>query len=289
MSSEPRSRGIRSRRISTKKASRDRKDNQKETYFYQEPTPVDREQLSSRVMNSLEHLGNQRFPLPPFSEHFNRWSKDVNEVLSEFTTTLPEAADEEYKSTVAKLLGEVGVEFNKRIEAETRLDSELAEIQHQLATSEMELSKLEQEERKRKEDVKRGHEKSKRKILNEIEAIDRQRLKLLRKKPTILEKLFGRSKTELQDSTSKIQSKKDSLVGTEKGLQRQLEDLKTGYGTERRKLIEQNRRLREELTGLRSSSVDDALEMRASVCQALRQAVTGSVQRLNAQPKENAQ
>ena len=290
MSYEPRSCGIRSRRTSTKKASRERKDDREKAYFYQEPVPVDREQLSARVMNSLEHLGNQRFPLPPFSEHFNRWTKDIDAVLTEFTTNLPEAADEEYKLTVAKLLGEVRGEFDKRIEAETKWASELSELQHQLSTFELELSKVEQEERKRKEDLRRGHEKSKKKILNEIEAIDRRRLRLLRKKPTVLERLFGRSKSELEDSASKLQSRKQSLAGTEKGLQRELDDLKTDYEAKRGKLVERNKSLKDKLTGLKSGSlVDDALEIRKNVCQALRQAVAGSVERLNTPPKENTQ
>jgi len=293
MSYEPRSRGIRSRRTppkTSKKASRERKDEQEQAYFYQEPAPVDREQLSARVMNSLEHLGNQRFPLPPFSEHFNRWTKDVDAVLTEFTTTLPEAVDDEYKQTVAKLLGEVRGEFDKRIEAETKWASELSELQHQLSNYELELSKVEQEERKRKEDVRRGHEKSKKKILSEIEAIDRQRLRLLRKKPTVLERLFGKSKAELEDSASKLQSRKESLVGTEKGLQRELNDLKSDYEARRRKLVERNKSLKEKLTELKSSSlVDDALEMRKNACQALRLAIAGSVERLNTQPKENTQ
>jgi chromosome segregation ATPase len=290
MSYEPRSRGIRSRRTSTKKASRERKDDQEAAYFYEAPVPVDRQQLSAMVMNSLEHLGNQRFPLPPFSEHFNRWIKDVDAVLMEFTTNLPEAADEEYKLTVAKLLAEGRGEFDKRIEAESKWASELSELQQQLSTSELELSKVEQEERKRKENVRRGHEKSKRQILNEIETIDRQRLKLLRKKPTVLERIFGRSKAELEDSASKLQSRKETLAGTEKGLQRELEGVKSDYEAKRRKLVERNRTLREKLTELKSSSlVDDALEMRMSICQSLRQVVAGSVERLNAKPKENTQ
>jgi hypothetical protein len=286
MTYEPRSRGIRSRRTSPKKASREKKEKNEEAYFYEEPVPVDREQLSARVMNSLEHLGNQRFPLPPYSEHFNRWRNDVDEVLTEFTTALPQAVDEEYKLTVAKLLGEVRSEFDKRIQTENKMTSEVSELQQQLSTCELELSKLEQEQRKRREDIKRGHEKSKKKILGEIEALDRQRLRLLRKKPTVFERLLGRSKSGLEDSASKIQSRKNNLAGTEKGMQHQLDDLKSNYEERRRNLVEQEKLLREKLTGLRSSSSDDAVEVRKNVCQALRLAVAGSVERLNAQPKE---
>jgi len=291
MSYEPRSRSrsLRPHRLTAKKTSRDRKD-EEEAYIYREPVLVDSGQLSASVMNALGHLGNQRFPLPPFSEHFNRWTKDIDAVLAEFTASLPDAADDEYKSTISKLIGDVKGEFDKRIQAETKLAAELSELQHQLATCELELSMVEQEERKRKEEVKRGHEKSKRKLLNEIEVIDRRRLNLLRKKPTVLERIFGRSKAELEDSTSKIQARKQTLEGTEKGFQLEMNELKTDYEARRKKLVERDSALKEKLSNLKSSSVDDALEIRKRTCEALRQAVAGSVQRLNMKPKkENAQ
>jgi len=286
MTYEPRSRGIRSRRSSPKKASREKKDKNEESYFYEEPVPVDPGQLSGRVTNALQHLGNQRFPLPPFSEHFKRWRNDVDEVLAEFTTALPQAIDEEYKAAVTKLLEDIRVEFDKRIDTEKNVASELSTVQQQLSTCELELSKLEQEQRKKREDVKRGHEKSKKKILNEIDALDRHRLRLLKQKPTFLEKLLGKSKSGLEESANKIQARKTSLAGNEKGLQHQLDDLKSDYEEKRKSLLEQEKSLKEKLTGLRSSNTDDALEMRNNACQGLSQAVLSSVDRVSAHPKE---
>jgi hypothetical protein len=289
MTYEPRSRGIRFRRTSTKKASREKK-SEKETYFYEERTPVDLEQLSAKVMNSLEHLGNQRFALPPFAEHFKRWTTDLDAVLEEFTTAIPKAVDEEYKQTSAKLLGELKGELDKRIEAEKRIASELSELQHQLSKCELEIDKLEQDQRKRREELKRGYEKSKRQLQSEITALDRHRIALLKKRPSFLERLLGKSNAGLEESASKAQSKRDNLAGKEKGMQHQLEDLKTDYAGKRKDLDDRANMLREKLTGLRSASIDDALEMRKNVCQALREVVGNSLGRLNSKPKEeNAQ
>jgi early endosome antigen 1 len=290
MTYEPRSRGIRSRRTSTKKSSREKKNEQREAYFYEEPVPVDREQLSAKVMNSLEHLGSQRFALSPFAEHFRRWIKDLNAVLTEFTTSIPEAADEEYKLAASKLLADINTELEKRIEAEKRVESELSELQHQLSTCELEISNVEQEQRKRREDMKRDYERSKRQLQSEINALDRHRLALIKKKPSLLERLFGTPKAGLEESASKIQSRKDNLVGKEKGLQNRLENLRSGYSGKRRELDEREKILREKLTGVKSTSVDDALEMRRDVCRALGQAVASSLERLEARSKEeNAQ
>jgi len=289
MTYEPRSRGIRFRRTSTKKASREKK-NEKETYVYEERTPVDPEQVYAKVVNSLEHLGSQRFALPPFAEHFKRWTTDLDSVLEEFSTTMPQAADEEFKQATTKLLGDLKGELDKRIDAEKRVGSELSDLQHQLSACELEITQLEQEQRKRKEDVKRGYEKSKRQLQSEIAALDRHRNALLKRKPSFLERLLGKSNTGLEESASKAQSKRDNLAGKEKGMQHQLDGVKSDYATKRKGLDERASMLRDKLAGLKSASIDDALEMRKSVCQSIRDAVNSSRERLNANPKEeNAQ
>jgi len=285
MTYEPRSRGIRFRRTSTKKASKEKK-NEKETYVYEERVPVDPEQVYAKVMNSLEHLGNQRFALPPFAEHFKRWTTDLDSVLEEFTTTIPQATDEEFKQTTTSLLVDLKSELDKRIDAEKKVASELSDLQHQLSARELEITQLEQEQRKRRESLKRNYEKSKRQLQSEIAVLDRHRNALLKMKPTFLQKLLGKSNTGLEESSNKAQSKRNSLAGKEKGMQHQIEDLKSDYATKRKGLDERANVLREKLVGLKSASIDDALEMRKNVCQGIREAVTRSRERLSAISKE---
>ena len=82
MSYEPRTRGMRSRRTATKKpASKPNKGGEQKEVFYEENIPVNPQDVSSRVINALEHLGNQRFGMAPFAEHFQRWILDIESVL----------------------------------------------------------------------------------------------------------------------------------------------------------------------------------------------------------------
>ena len=118
MSSEPRMRGTRFRRPSTKKHSKERRKEHETSVFYQEATPIDPSQVSSKILNALEHLGTQRFALPPFSDHFERWIKDVEAVLTEFETELPDMADQPYRVTVHNVLSSLREALRRQIEAE---------------------------------------------------------------------------------------------------------------------------------------------------------------------------
>ncbi len=208
MSYEPRTRGMRSRRTATKKpALKEKRPSQENAFPYQEVIPLDQNEVSSRITNALEHLGSQRFALPPFYEHFQRWMKDVESVLVNFKDSIPEAADKQYEDTVAALMSNIRNELTKRIEGEMALSNHITELQKQLSVHEVEISDLEKEQRNRTHEARRGYEKSIDKIRGEIDALDAQRLKLLRKKPTLLDRILGRSKLKIEGSSHSLQSK----------------------------------------------------------------------------------
>lgn len=289
MSYEPRTRGMRSRRTATKKpALKEKRTSQENAFPYREVIPVNPHEVSSRVTNALEHLGNQRFALPPFYEHFQRWMKDVESVLADFKDSIPDAADEQYEATVEALIANIRNELTKRIDAEKALSNQIAELQRQLSMHEVEISDLEKEQRNQTHEAKRGYERSIGKIRGEIDALDAQRLKLLREKPSMLDRLLGRSRVKIEGSSHSLQSKKHDLHGKEEKLKRQLDGLRSGYQEKRREVSAREEELRRQLTELKKSTLDDGMEIRKSVCEQIRTAVEVALNRLMAQsPQEN--
>jgi chromosome segregation ATPase len=286
MSYEPRSRGIRSRRITTRKPhSREKKESQEAKFLYQEPIALAPEQVSSRIMNALEHLGNQRFALAPYSEHFDRWLKDIESVLRDFEDSLPHARTADYDQRVDALMSNVRTELNRRIDTEKTLTSELAEMQKRLAVNDIELSNLEREQRIKIHETKRGYANSMQKLQSEIDSLDQQRLRLLRKKPSLLERIFGTSKTSIEGNTSTLQSKKTTLAGKEKHLKKELDTLRSDYETRRKQTLEREKELREKVDALKATRLDDAVEIRRNACDQLRQIVSDSINHLTTQPK----
>jgi len=285
-------RGPRFRRPRVKKLSaREKKEKRGTPIYYQEPEHIEPLELSSKTLNALEHLGNQRFALPPFTEHFQRWIKDVKTVLREFEAHLPEAIDQEYGRSVENSLSEAQDVLTGLTEIEKSSSSEVAAVQQELSTSERELSNLDQEYKKKVRETRRLYEQSVEKLRAEIDSLDKQRLRMLRKKTGFLQRIFGRSDSGLEERTSNaLLEKKTALDRGKDTLRQELEKGRVDYENQRERLVRDNEALRTKYTNLRGNSLDDALEARRQTCRDLHRIVTEAVDRMTrAQSSEKNQ
>ena len=281
---------MRPRRVAAKKQpSRDRRESVETEFAYQENIPVNPQEVAARVINALEHLGNQRFGMPPFSEHFRRWMLDIESVLNDFKSSVPPAINASFDTSVDQLVANIRTELNGRISAEENLSAKIAEMLRQLADNERELNELESEQRVKVHEAKRSTEKSMTKLRDEIDELDAERLKLLRQKPRILERLFGGRKTKVEDSSRTLHSKRKDLLSSEEGLKRRVHVLRSTFDEKRRPLTERRDELRGRLTELRSTTMDDALQVRKAACEQIRQAVSDALDQFTPQQREDQQ
>lgn len=274
MTYEPRSRGMRSRRISTKKpASKNKRHGDEMEFTYLGNTSVNPREVSARVLNALDHLGNQRFGMPPLSEHFRRWILDVESVLNDFRSSVPEATTL-FDTSMEQLMANIRNELNGRINAEDELSTEISDLLSRLGENERDLAELEREQRTKVNEARRTTEKSMKRLRGEIDELDAQRLKLLRQKPKFLERIFGGTKTKVEDSSRSLHSKRKDLISSEAGLKQRIDALRSNYEEKRKPLIERQDELRKRLAELRSTTMDDALEVRKATCEQIRQRIS---------------
>jgi len=280
-------RGSRFRRPAAKKSSKEKRDDRGSRFAYQEAELVDPTQISSKVLNAVLHLGNQRFALPPFSEHFQRWMKDLRAVLTEFETQLPEASDQEYKDHIGKALVRVEDNFTKHVEAEQNTSEEVSKLQNSLTQHEMEITRLENEQKAHSRETRRKFEKSQEKLHNEIDSLDRKRLKMLRKKSGFLQRIFHRSESKIEDSMNALEAKKRALGTNKEGFQQELEKSKSQHQRELERLKVEVRELRKALAEAKGNTVDDALDVRQLACQELHQAIEQAMARFDQKKHTN--
>ena len=288
MSYEPRSRsrGMRPRRMAPKKqASKDKRESVENEFAYQENIPVNPQEVSARAINALDHLGNQRFGMPPFSEHFRRWMLDIQSVLNDFRSSFPTSVNQSFDTSIEHLLANIRTELNSRISAEDNLSAKITELLRQLTDNERELTELESEQRIKMHEAKRSTEKSMTKLRDEIDELDAQRLKLLRQKPRFLERLFGGTKTKVEDSSRTLHSKRKDLLSSEAGLKRRVSVLRSSYEDKRKPLTQRRDELRQRLTELRSTTMDDALEVRKAACEQMRQTISDALNQFTLQQR----
>jgi hypothetical protein len=274
MSYEPRSRGMRSRRISSKKpASKEKREGEESQFAYQEIVPVNPEEVSARAVNALDHLGNQRFGMPPFSEHFRRWIVDIESVIGDFKSSLPETVIGNLDDTVAQLVSNIRNELETRIKAEEVQTSNVTETLKELADTDRAIAELDSQQRIRVHEAKRATEKSVTKLRGEIDALDAERLRLLKQKPTFLERLLGSAKTKVESSSRSLHSKQSDLTRKEERLMKHIDVLRSDYTEKRKPLAARQAQLRQKLAELRSTTMDDAVDLRKAACEQLRQMI----------------
>ncbi len=268
------------RPVAKKKSARDRREQQQASMFYVESSQIDPSQIRSTMLNQLDHLGNQRFVLPPFSEHFRRWMKDVTTVLSDFESQLPAAVDDKYKQGIEKTMSNLRLALQERTETENTISSKRSDVQRQLAAYESELSKLDHDYKTRTHEIRRRHEQSLEKLRHEIGILDEERLKILHTKPTLLQKLFHRSEANIEETTNALRSKKNALGERKESFEQDMEKQRIQYEKRRGLVDEQLGALRAQLERSKEIRLDDALDIRKAACEELRRAVIDSSQRL---------
>jgi chromosome segregation ATPase len=273
MSYEPRMRGSRFRRQSAKKSSKNKRDDREAQFVYQEAELVDPDEVSSKTLNALEHLGNQRFVLPPFSEHFQRWTTDLKTVLTEFKAQLPEATDQEYNEHAEKAVASIRGIFTERIAAEQSTSEKTSDLQNNLTQREAEIARLENEQKTHLRETKRRFEKSQEKLRREIDSLDKKRLKMLRKKDSFLRRVFRRSESRIEENTKVLETKRRTLENSREGFERELEKSKSEHQSELERLRTEAQELHRKLREVRANTVDDALDARKLACEELHQAV----------------
>jgi DNA repair exonuclease SbcCD ATPase subunit len=273
MSYEPRMRGSRFRRQSAKKSSKSKPDDREAQFVYQETELVDPDEVSSKTLNALEHLGNQRFVLPPFSEHFQRWMTDLRTVLTEFKTQLPEATDQEYNEHSEKAVASIQGIFTERTAAEQSTSEKTSDLQNNLTQREAQIAKLENEQKTHLRETRRRFEKSQERLRREIDSLDKKRLKMLRKNDSFLRRVFRRSESRIEENTRVLETKKRTLENSREVFERESEKSKSEHQSELERLRTEAQELHRKLKQVRANTADDALDARKLACEELHQAV----------------
>ena len=184
--------------------------------------------VCSVTLNTLEHLGNQRFALPPFSEHFQRWMERHRDAIVQTSKhESQKLLTNNTERTLRRPSPIYRVALKERTDTETTISNRLSDAQRQIAKYENELAKLDQDYKTRNHEVRRRHEQSFEKIRAEINTLDEERLRILHTKPSLLKKLFRRSEDNLEEKTNVLRSKKNAFDDRKQLLKQDLETQQT--------------------------------------------------------------
>jgi len=244
-------------------------------YISEEKRVPTSEEVVDRTLNSLRILGNQRFALPPFYEHFSSWSANLRNVLSEFESSSTTSVDDQFIKERSQILSNVRLQLEERRRKEVTRE----EAVKTLSDNRILLERIEKEYTTRTKEIE--------------ERKDREIIRLSRNVDSLREELDRL--TRMKTGIFRVVSKKDRTQKEAEAIQRlnfAQRDLRLAvqYFTaeqgrlrdefERRKhlIIEQIRDLQK---GIENQELDLSLEDRRAACESLANAVNSLLQRKN--------
>jgi hypothetical protein len=226
----------------------------------QTPTP---EEIANRTLNALNHLGNQRFVLSPFSEQLNLWLTSLKNVLSEFESNPGIVLDEQFAKERSMIVSNIELEFTKR-----RLKEEHSgENAKNLATSKAHLEQANLESGMAMKTMQKRQETETKTLLAHIEDIKGELEHLAQMKTGILRGISKNTKAQREAETrQRLTVAQDELAAALQRFDSEQKKATAEYETRKQNLSKQIQELEKEAL---NEEIDDSLDARHAACEDL--------------------
>ena len=241
-------------------------------YLLEEGEAPTFEEVAAKTLLRLRSLGDQIFAFSPFSQYFDDWLLSLKSVLSEFESDAAANVDEEFVKERSRVIADIELKLDERrreeavlVEATRRLADQnhlLVKIDREYATATRKLAS------KRNGEIKRLT----RRVRDFEEELDETS-----QMKTGINPFAKRAKSNrMADVTRKLDAAKSEVESVVKAFEVDQEKLHDGYEERKQAIIEQVRKLEEEIEGLET---DRSVEERRVACEALVNAVEALVKR----------
>jgi len=256
-------------------------------YRLEEEHTVTAAEIVDRTLNSLSRLGNQRFAVAPFHEHYDRWLLSVRNVISEFEASSAVTVDDHFKDECSRVLSDIELTLKDRRAKEASNDEAARIVNRNLLDAKSLLAQTEREYAVKMNEIaaKREHvikpvATNLGRLRQELSRISRMRAGFLR---GISKKVKAQKTTE---ATQKLDITKKELATIEQSFSTEQKKLQGEHERRKRQILEQIANYQKEIANLESGpKVDDALDVRHATCDALVNAVNSLLQRTQSVPE----
>ena len=231
------------------------------------------EEVSTKTLNRLHNLGTQLFASTPYSEHYDRWLSNLNDVISEFESSPTTNPDDQYINERTQILAKIQLSLEQRKKEETSVNQAAQTILETKAR----LQSLERQCNEETRQLEQHDNAEKLRIQTRIKDLEKELDEIDRMKTGFFRGISKKEKERRQSETKqKLGDAKRDLTSLEKDLTAQTERLRTEYQTKEQPLTKQ---VQEYENAADSLDKDPSLEDRKSASETLAKAVNGLLQR----------
>jgi hypothetical protein len=256
-----------------KKKAKGKKHRSSGKYLLEETHVPTSEEVVEKTLGRLRSLGNQTFAVFPFSVYFDDWLVNLKDALIAFESSPNIAVDEQFLKERSQALANV----ERALEERRREESSLEEAVKRLSDSKILLEQIEEEyaARVRALEGRKNSEIARLRatiadLKGELDDLARVKAGLFR---AISKKAKGQKEAEV---TQKLNAAQSELELTVRNFNAEQESLRNEYEQKKQPVVAQIRDCEKKNERM---EIDDSLEDRRLVCEALVNAVNAFLQR----------
>ena len=270
-----------SRRSEKTRAKSKKKERQPDRGFApQEILAQTHEEIVNRALNILRNLGSQRFALPPFDEHIDRWLSSLKSVLYEFESNPVTSSDDQFASERSQILSEVALNLK-----ESRQKEEASGLATDKSLSDAKglLERIEEEYIARKKEIEARNDHEIMRLSSNVDEIRKELDRLARTKTGIFVVISRRIKAQREsEALRRLESAQREVASAERNLVVEKEKLRDEFEAKMQPVNDQIRDLQKKIE---EQEVDGSVGIRRAACDSLANSVNALLQR--SQQKRN--
>ncbi len=242
------------------------------SYIGEEQVPSSQE-VTDRALNRLRILGNQRFVLPPFSEHFDRWLLDIRNVLSEFETSPNISVDDQFVKERTQILSNVELDLEERRHEEAAREEAIKSF----SDTKIFLKRIEEEYTIRAKEIERRKDDEVKRLSSRVADLKEELDRLARTKTGILWRILRKAGEQKEtEVTQTLESAQREYTSAVQYFIAEQERLRNEYDERKKPITE---KIKNYLKEAENQETDSSLEIRQSTCEALVNTVNAFLQR----------
>jgi hypothetical protein len=221
----------------------------------------------------LNHLGNQRFVLSPFSEQLNFWLTSLKNILSEFESGPGIVVDDQFVKERSQIISNIELELARRRYKE----EQNGEDAKNLATSRALLEQVNLDYGTAIRTIQKRREAETKALFVHIDDIKRELEHIAQMKTGILRGLSKNIKAQREaEARQRLAVAQDELAGAVQRFNDEQEKVRAEYEARRQAVSRQIQEVEKEAM---SQEIDDSLDVRHAACEGLANAANSFLQR----------
>jgi len=263
------------RREKAKAKAAGKKHRSSRSYVSEEKHVPTSEEVVKSALNSLRIVGNQRFGLPPFYEHFDRWLANLGDVLSEFESSPAIGVDDEFVKQHSQILSNARLQLEERRREEVSRDEAIKS----LSENRILLERIEEEHATRMKEIEGRKDSEIKGLTSNVEVLREELDRIARMKTGIFRAVSKKSRAQKEaEATRRLKTAEGDLRLAVRRFTDEQERLRDEYERRKQPVIEQIRDLQKRI---KNQEFDHSLEDRRAACESLANAVNVLLERKN--------